>query len=65
VAHAFAPAAGRATELLVTVSGGPPRFDYYRLLERVNHGEATVADIAASGPEFDNHYVDSPAWNAR
>ncbi|PZS25057.1 MAG: cupin domain-containing protein [Pseudonocardiales bacterium] len=65
VAHAFAPAASHATELLVTFSGGPPRFDYYRLLERVYRGEATLADIAASGPEFDNHYVDSPVWNSR
>ena len=41
------------------------RFDYYRLLERVNVGEAEVAEIGASSEEFDNHYAVSDIWNAR
>jgi hypothetical protein len=35
-------------------------FDYYRLLERVYRGEASVEEIRASSQRYDNHYVDSP-----
>ncbi|MFI9730573.1 hypothetical protein [Streptomyces sp. NPDC052092] len=40
------------------------RFDYYRLLERVYRGEATVEDIKNSAERFDNHYYASPLWQA-
>lgn len=62
VAHAFAPAPGAETDVLIVFSPGVARFDYYRLLDRVNKGEASAAEITASGERFDNHYVDSPAW---
>ncbi|MDG4864812.1 cupin domain-containing protein, partial [Streptomyces sp. T-3] len=31
---------------------------------RVMRGEASPAEIAASSEQYDNHYVDSPAWKA-
>ncbi len=40
------------------------RFDHYRLLDRVQRGQADPAEIRASRDRFDNHYVDSPAWRA-
>lgn len=62
VAHAFAPAADTEAELLVVFTPGLHRFDYYRLLERVHRGAATVEEIRASSELYDNHYVDSPVW---
>ncbi|WP_039828742.1 cupin domain-containing protein [Nocardia testacea] len=62
VPHAFAPAAETEAELLVVFTPGLHRFDYYRLLERVHRGTASVADIRASSELYDNHYVDSPVW---
>ncbi|MFF5260450.1 cupin domain-containing protein [Actinomadura viridis] len=60
--HAFAPAPGHEADVLVLFTPGMPRFDYYRLLERVTKGEATVQDIKDSSELYDNHYVDSPTW---
>lgn len=62
VPHAFAPAPGGGAEMLVVFTPGLHRFDYYRLLERVYRGEATVQDIRDSSEQYDNHYVDSPTW---
>ncbi|MFA1550874.1 cupin domain-containing protein [Actinomadura chokoriensis] len=62
VPHAFAPAPGCEAEMLVVFSPGLQRFDYYRLLERVHRGEATVQDIRDSSEQYDNHYFDSPVW---
>ncbi|MCT2592577.1 cupin domain-containing protein [Streptomyces sp. N2-109] len=62
VPHAFAPAPGRTAEALVVFTPGMARFDYYRLLERVHHGEATFQDVRGSSEHYDNHYVDSAVW---
>ncbi|MEO5877335.1 MAG: cupin domain-containing protein [Streptosporangiaceae bacterium] len=62
VPHAFAPAAGSAAELLVVFTPGMERFDYYRLLERVYRGEASVQEIRDSSERFDNHYFESAVW---
>ncbi|MFI1172875.1 cupin domain-containing protein [Streptomyces melanogenes] len=64
VPHAFAPAPGSTAELLVVFTPGLHRFDYYRLLERVYRGEATVQEIKDSSQTYDNHYFDSPVWQA-
>ncbi len=63
--HAFAPAPGEEADVLVTFTPGIMRFDYYRLLERVYRGEADPREIGASSERFDNHYFDSPVWQAR
>ncbi|MCB5181170.1 cupin domain-containing protein [Streptomyces antimicrobicus] len=65
VKHAFAPAAGHTAEVFVGFAPGMERFDYYRLLGRVNAGEATVEDIKASSPVHDNHYAESATWAGR
>ncbi len=61
-AHAFGAAAGADADVLVVFTPGLPRFDYYRLLDRVQRGEASPEEIRDSQERFDNHYVDSPAW---
>ncbi|MEU4273197.1 cupin domain-containing protein [Streptomyces sp. NPDC026092] len=62
VPHAFAPAPDSEAEMLVVFTPGMDRFDYYRLLERVYRGEASVQDIRDSSEQFDNHYFESPVW---
>ncbi|MFE3073100.1 cupin domain-containing protein [Streptomyces sp. NPDC059247] len=62
VPHAFAPAPGEEGDMLVAFTPGMERFDYYRLLERVYRGEASVQDIRDSSERYDNHYFDSPVW---
>lgn len=63
--HAFAPAAGADADVLFVYTPGKARFDYYRLLERLYTGEASPEEIVDSQERFDNHYVDSPVWQAR
>ncbi|MES4904825.1 MULTISPECIES: cupin domain-containing protein [unclassified Streptomyces] len=62
VPHAFAPAPDSTAELLVVFTPGLHRFDYYRLLERVYRGEASVGEIRESSETYDNHYFESPVW---
>ncbi|MFE3929781.1 cupin domain-containing protein [Streptomyces sp. YIM B13508] len=62
--HAFAPARGEEADVLVVFTPGRERFDYYRLLERVYRGEASVEDIRAGSERYDNHYSASPLWQA-
>jgi hypothetical protein len=42
-----------------------PRFEYYRLLERVYTGEADPAEFGRTQELYDNQYVDSPVWAGR
>ena len=62
--HAFAPSADLDADVLVLLTPGTARFDYYRLLDRLHRGEATVADVQHSQDRFDNHYVPSATWDA-
>lgn len=63
--HAFAPAKNHAADVLFVYTPSKPRFDYYRLLERVYTGEADAAELGGTQKLYDNHYVDSPVWAAR
>ncbi|TQM32118.1 cupin domain-containing protein [Nocardia bhagyanarayanae] len=60
--HAFGAAPGSAARLLIALMPGVERFEYFRLLDRIGKGEATLADLAATQEEFDNHFVDAPRW---
>ena len=63
--HAFAPGPGTAADVLCVFTPGTARFDYYRLLDRAHRGQAGWDEVAASGPRFDNRYVESAVWAAR
>lgn len=62
VTHAFAPAPGETADVLFVYTPSKPRFDYYRLLERVYTGAADVAELARTQDRFDNNYAESPVW---
>ncbi|MEU1643083.1 cupin domain-containing protein [Micromonospora zamorensis] len=63
--HAFAPADSQDADFLVVITPGKPRFDYYRLLDKVHRGEATWQEVGETQDRYDNHYVDSPVWAGR
>ncbi|GAA3469110.1 hypothetical protein [Nonomuraea roseola] len=46
----------------VVVAAGIQRFAYFRLLDRLRRGEATLEVLRASQDLYDNHFLDSPAW---
>ncbi|MFI8105847.1 cupin domain-containing protein [Streptomyces sp. NPDC086023] len=60
--HAFAAAPDSPVDLLIVIAPGVERFEYFRLLERVGRGEASVEDVLAAQDRFDNHFLDSTAW---
>ena len=60
--HAFGAAPGVAARVLIVLTPGVERFDYFRLLGRIKDGEATYDDLMASQDRFDNHFVDAPKW---
>jgi len=60
--HAFGAAPGSPARILIALTPAVQRFGYFRLLERVASGEATLAELAATQDEYDNHFVDAPNW---
>jgi quercetin dioxygenase-like cupin family protein len=64
-AHAFAPSEGHPADMLAVFTPGQDRFEYYRLLERLHLGSATLQDLAATSHRYDNHYTESDVWANR
>ena len=64
MAHAFATPPAHTADFLIVQAPGLPRFDYFRLVERLRRGEATLSELLASQEIYDNHFLDSPAWRA-
>jgi mannose-6-phosphate isomerase-like protein (cupin superfamily) len=64
MAHAFATTSGHAADVLIVQAPGLPRFGYFRLVERLSRGEATLEELLASQELYDNHFLDSPVWRA-
>ncbi|MEU5883886.1 cupin domain-containing protein [Spirillospora sp. NPDC047279] len=62
--HAFAAAPGSGADLLIMITPGVERFDYFRLLDRVRRGHADPQDLLAVQDRFDTHFVDSTPWHA-
>lgn len=60
--HAFSAAPGSPADLLILVAPGIERFEYFRLLDRLRNGEATLEELLDSQELYDNHFLDSPAW---
>jgi hypothetical protein len=62
--HAFATMPGQSADFLIAIAPGLDRFGYFRLVERLNQGEATLQELLESQELYDNHFLDSPAWRA-
>jgi quercetin dioxygenase-like cupin family protein len=64
MAHAFATTSGQRADFLLILAPGLERFGYFRLVERLGRGEATLEELLASQDLYDNHFLDSPIWRA-
>ena len=60
--HAFAAAAGRDADLLIVITPGVERFEYFRQLQRIATGEAPLESILEVQDRYDNHFDDSLIW---
>jgi quercetin dioxygenase-like cupin family protein len=63
--HAFAASEGRTADLLVVVSPGIERFDYFRLLAAVADGDATREEVLATAHRYDTRFEASKRWEQR
>jgi quercetin dioxygenase-like cupin family protein len=62
MAHAFGATPGSGADLLIVITPGIERFDYFRLLDRVGKGQADPQEVLDSQQRFDNVFLDSPVW---
>jgi quercetin dioxygenase-like cupin family protein len=60
--HAFAATAGTDAELLVVVTPGVERFDFFRLVAAVLSGDAPSARLSVDLERFDIQDAVSPSW---
>lgn len=60
--HAFGATADSDASIFTVLSPGVQRFDYFRLLDRIVHGEADISELAAAPAIYDNHFTQSPVW---
>jgi mannose-6-phosphate isomerase-like protein (cupin superfamily) len=65
VAHAFAAAAGANGELLVVITPGIERFEFFRQLERTLCGDGDFAAFMSDQPKYDTYPSASTAWSNR
>ncbi|MQY39463.1 hypothetical protein SRB17_74900 [Streptomyces sp. RB17] len=63
--HAFAAVPGADADLLIVITPGVERFEYFRHLQRIRLGEATPESILEVQDLYDNHFLKSAAWEGR
>ena len=60
--HAFAAAPASDTDLLIIITPGVERFEYFRQLQRIATGAAPLESILETQDLYDNHFDESPVW---
>jgi quercetin dioxygenase-like cupin family protein len=60
--HAFAAPAGRSGELLIIITPGVERFEYFRHLARIALGQATRESLLEVQERYDTYFLASDAW---
>jgi quercetin dioxygenase-like cupin family protein len=60
--HAFAAAPGTDADLLIAITPGVERFEYFRHLQRIATGEVPLESILEVQDRYDNYFDESPAW---
>ncbi|POX53643.1 cupin domain-containing protein [Streptomyces sp. Ru72] len=63
--HAFAAVPGADADLLIVITPGVERFEYFRHLRRIALGEATRESLLEVQDLYDNHFLRSEAWEGR
>ncbi|NJP44574.1 cupin domain-containing protein [Actinacidiphila epipremni] len=62
--HAFAAAPGTDADLLIVITPGVERFEYFRHLQRIGLGEATPESLLEVQEVYDTYFLQSQAWEA-
>ncbi|HEV3356873.1 MAG TPA: cupin domain-containing protein [Pseudonocardiaceae bacterium] len=64
VPHAFGAACGHGAELLIVITPGVQRFEYFRHLGRIVRGELPRESLLAEQQRYDTYFLASPTWDA-
>jgi mannose-6-phosphate isomerase-like protein (cupin superfamily) len=62
--HAFAATPGQSADLLIVITPGVERFEYFRHLGRIATGEATAESLLDVQDHYDTQFLVSPPWRA-
>lgn len=62
--HAFAATAGHPAELLIVITPGVERFEYFRHLGRIARREVPAESLLEVQDRYDTHFLVSPPWRA-
>jgi quercetin dioxygenase-like cupin family protein len=61
--HAFGAVEGERADVLIVITPGVERFEYFRLLARLQQGHATIQELLDSQELYDNHFAQSEVWD--
>jgi quercetin dioxygenase-like cupin family protein len=62
--HAFSTQHGTSAELLVVITPGVERFEYFRRLTRIAQGEEPPESLRDVQDLYDTYFLNSPEWDA-
>jgi quercetin dioxygenase-like cupin family protein len=62
--HAFSAKRGSTSDLLIVITPGVERFEYFRKLTRIAKGEEPPESLRDVQELYDNHFLNSPEWEA-
>ncbi len=60
--HAFAAPPGTGAELLIVITPGVERFEYFRHLARIARGDLPPESLLQVQEQYDTYFLDSPDW---
>ncbi|GGO80395.1 cupin domain-containing protein [Wenjunlia tyrosinilytica] len=63
--HAFGAAPGHDADILVVITPGVERFEYFRHLERIALGKVPPESLLEVQGLYDTHFLESAAWEER
>ncbi|ROQ72892.1 mannose-6-phosphate isomerase-like protein (cupin superfamily) [Streptomyces sp. CEV 2-1] len=63
LAHAFAAAPGEDADILIVITPGVERFEYFRHLECIAYGKVPPESLLEVQELYDTHFLNSEAWS--
>jgi len=63
LAHAFAAAPGHDADILIVITPGVERFEYFRQLERIAYGKVPPESLLDVQELYDTYFLNSATWN--
>lgn len=65
LSHAFAAAPGEDADILIVITPGVERFEYFRHLERIAYGKVPPESLLDVQEVYDTYFEQSAAWDER